>query len=94
MSLDNDQVNDGLAAITRNLHGGFDTLVTKGGITAAGVVLAGVGARVVRVTGPGAEGVSLWRPHTESAAHMRIIVVPGNVGGKDLLLDLVNGVTW
>jgi hypothetical protein len=24
---------------------------------------------------------------------MRIIVVPGNVGGNDLLLDLVNGVT-
>jgi uncharacterized protein YgbK (DUF1537 family) len=86
-------VTDGLAEITRNLHGEFDILMTKGGITAAAVVRGGVGARVARVIGPVAGGVSLWQPHMESAAHMRIIVVPGNVGGNNLLLDLVHGVT-
>jgi uncharacterized protein YgbK (DUF1537 family) len=60
--------------------------VAKGGITSAITARAGLGVGWARVEGPLLPGVSLWTlPDDRSLA-----VVPGNVGGSSLLVELVD----
>jgi uncharacterized protein YgbK (DUF1537 family) len=60
-------------------------VVVKGGITSAVTAREGLGADWARVEGPLLPGVSLWRLPDDRA----LAVVPGNVGGPSLLVDLV-----
>ena len=60
-------------------------VIAKGGITSAVTARDGLGARAARVVGPILTGVALWRLPDGTD----YVVVPGNVGGPDLLVDLV-----
>ena len=72
-----------LAQVAHRVQAGV--VIAKGGITSAVTARAGLGARVARVIGPILTGVSLWRlPEGTS-----YVVVPGNVGGPELLVELV-----
>ena len=62
-----------------------DIVIAKGGITSAITAREGMGAHAARVLGPVAPGVSLWR----LADGRDYVVVPGNVGGPELLVDLL-----
>jgi uncharacterized protein YgbK (DUF1537 family) len=64
-------------------------VVAKGGITAAVTARDGLGARAARVIGPILPGVALWRLLPSETAYL---VVPGNVGGPELLVDVVRAV--
>jgi uncharacterized protein YgbK (DUF1537 family) len=59
--------------------------VAKGGITSAVTARNGLGARSARVIGPILPGVVLWRLPDGTD----YLVVPGNVGGPDLLVEVV-----
>jgi hypothetical protein len=72
-----------LAEIARRVDAGV--VVAKGGITSAVTARDGLGARAARVIGPIATGVVLWR----LPAGVDYVVVPGNVGGPELLADVV-----
>jgi uncharacterized protein YgbK (DUF1537 family) len=72
-----------LAEIARRVDAGV--VVAKGGITSAVTARDGLGARAARVIGPIATGVALWR----LPAGVDYVVVPGNVGGPELLADVV-----
>jgi uncharacterized protein YgbK (DUF1537 family) len=61
-------------------------VIVKGGITSAVMAHDGLGADWARVEGPLLPGVSLWRLPAERA----LAVVPGNVGGPSLLVELVD----
>jgi uncharacterized protein YgbK (DUF1537 family) len=65
-----------------------DVVVAKGGITSAVTAREGLGARTARVVGPIATGVSRWRLPDGPA----YCVVPGNVGGPGLLLEVVGAI--
>lgn len=62
-----------------------DVVIAKGGITSAVTALEGMGAHAARVLGPIKPGVALWR----LADGREYVVVPGNVGGAELLVDLL-----
>ena len=62
-----------------------DVVIAKGGITSAVTAREGMGAHAARVLGPVKPGVSLWR----LADGRDFVVVPGNVGGPELLVELL-----
>jgi hypothetical protein len=75
-----------LAQVARRVQAGV--VIAKGGITSAVTARVGLGARVARVVGPVLTGVSLWR----LPGGTDYVVVPGNVGGPGLLVDLVSAI--
>jgi len=72
-----------LAQVARRVAAGV--VIAKGGITSAVTARDGLGAHSARVVGPIATGVALWRLSTGAD----YAVFPGNVGGPDLLADVV-----
>jgi uncharacterized protein YgbK (DUF1537 family) len=64
---------------------GASVVVAKGGITSAVTARDGLGARSARVIGPIVPGVVLWRLPDGTG----YLVVPGNVGGPELLVEVV-----
>jgi uncharacterized protein YgbK (DUF1537 family) len=80
------RVASALAQVARRVPAGV--VIAKGGITSAVTAREGLGARAARVVGPIATGVVLWRLSTGTD----YVVVPGNVGGPDLLADVVAAV--
>jgi uncharacterized protein YgbK (DUF1537 family) len=77
-----------LAEIVRTIDPRPAVIVSKGGVTSAVVARAGLRAAHARVVGPVAPGVSLWNVASDRGP-ARLIVVPGNVGGPDLLVDVL-----
>src|SRR5262249_21194387 len=61
------------------------TIVSKGGITSAEVARTALGARRAWVRGQVAAGISVW-DHPDGTVQ---IVVPGNVGGRETLADVM-----
>ena len=74
------------AGVARRVRAGV--VIAKGGITSAVTAREGLGARVARVLGPVCPGVARWR----LADGTDYLVVPGNVGDENLLLELVAGI--
>jgi uncharacterized protein YgbK (DUF1537 family) len=62
------------------------TVVSKGGITSAEVAHTALGATRARVRGQLAAGISVWDYATGTIQ----VIVPGNVGGRDTLVDVVS----
>lgn len=83
------RVAAGLAAVVARVEPHPPVIVAKGGITSAVTMREGVGADVADVVGPVLAGVSLWSACWTDGVPLEYLVVPGNVGGDDLLLDLV-----
>jgi len=80
----------GLARIVRGLASRPSVVVAKGGVTSAVTLQEGLGAVEADVVGPIVPGVSLWEATDGRGERLSYIVVPGNVGGDDLLADLVS----
>ncbi len=75
-----------LARVAAHVDAGV--VIAKGGITSAVTAREGLGARAALVLGPLRPGVALWR----LADGRDYVVVPGNVGGPDLLAELVGAI--
>lgn len=88
---DGARVMAALLSAVQDLAAGADTVVTKGGITAAEVIRRGLGARSARVMGPLYVGVPVWELGPGSTVS-RVVIVPGNIGRADLLADVVGRV--
>lgn len=82
-----------MTALTRavaSLADDVDTVVAKGGITSADVARVGLGATTARVLGQILPGISLWRIRRPSGTDITYVVVPGNVGHRDTLHDVLD----
>jgi uncharacterized protein YgbK (DUF1537 family) len=79
----------GVAAVVAAVSPRPAVVVTKGGITSAVVLREGLGAARARVEGPVVDGVALWRLEDGVRAGAACLVVPGNVGDGDLLVQLL-----
>ncbi len=77
------RVASALADVARRVRAGV--VIAKGGITSAVTAREGLLARVARVLGPVCPGVARWRLEDGTD----YLVVPGNVGDENLLLELV-----
>jgi uncharacterized protein YgbK (DUF1537 family) len=73
----------GLAGVAHRV--GASVVVAKGGITSAVTARDGLGARSARVIGPILPGVVRWLLPDGTD----YLVVPGNVGGPDLLVEVL-----
>lgn len=91
-------VMSALVAGARSLvDGDVTTVVTKGGITSADVIGRGLGAHEARVLGQVRPGISVWRVSRSGLAPSRdaiagfldCIIVPGNMGHPEILVDAV-----
>ncbi len=84
-----------MAALTTavgDLQPHVTTVISKGGITSAEVATSGLGARRARVLGQVLPGISVWQMTGRDGRSLRYVVVPGNVGGPDALLDVLDAV--
>jgi uncharacterized protein YgbK (DUF1537 family) len=86
-SLDHgERVNRALMTAAGAVIGTVGTVVSKGGITSAEVARTALGATRARVRGQLAAGISVWDYATGTVQ----VVVPGNVGGRDTLVDVIS----
>jgi uncharacterized protein YgbK (DUF1537 family) len=78
-----------LTTAVRDLLPTVEVVVAKGGITSAEVARAGVGATSAVVLGQVLPGVSVWRMNAIDGREILYVVVPGNVGGPETLVDVL-----
>lgn len=84
-------ISAALVQIVRHLSTRPRYLIAKGGITSSDIATHAFAVQRALVIGQIAPGVPVWRLGSESAAPgLAYIVFPGNVGGPDLLRDLVS----
>ena len=84
-----ERVMSALTIAVRELLPHVEVVIAKGGITSADVARIGLGATSARVLGQVAPGVSVWRLIALDDRELTYIVVPGNVGGPDTLIDVL-----
>lgn len=87
-----EKVMTALTTAVRDLLPRVDVVVAKGGITSAEVARTGVGATSAYVVGQVLPGVSVWRMLAHDGREITYVVVPGNVGGPDTLVDVLSAV--
>jgi len=85
-------IASGLAAILSRLRGRTDIVVSKGGITSAVNIREGLNSGLAEVLGPVRDGISLWSVDTPERKGLPFVVFPGNVGGDDELVDLIDAI--
>ena len=78
-----------LTTAVRELLPQVSVVVAKGGITSAEVARTGIGATSAVVLGQILPGVSVWRMRCHDDREFLYVVVPGNVGGPDTLVDVL-----
>jgi len=68
----------------------LSVVVAKGGITSAEVARAGIGATSALVLGQIRPGVSVWQLEDRNGRDILYVVVPGNVGDHDTLVEILD----
>ncbi|RSM58244.1 hypothetical protein DMB66_30595 [Actinoplanes sp. ATCC 53533] len=81
-------VNQALMKATAEVVELVGTVVCKGGTTSAEVARTALRATRARVRGQLAAGISVW-DHDDATVQ---VVVPGNVGGQDTLVDVISAI--
>ena len=86
------RVSASLVAVVRGLSARPRYLLAKGGITSSDVATEGLGVQRADVLGQVLPGVPVWRLGPEGRhPGMVYIVFPGNVGGPDALVRVLEG---
>jgi uncharacterized protein YgbK (DUF1537 family) len=84
-----EKVMETLIATVSGLLAGADLIISKGGITSSEIASRGIGADRAWVLGQILPGVSLWRMRDRHDRELHYVVVPGNVGNSQTLVDAV-----
>jgi uncharacterized protein YgbK (DUF1537 family) len=87
-----ESVMTALTTAVADLLGDADVVVAKGGITSAEVASSGIGATSALVLGQVLPGVSVWQVTGRDGRDRLYVVVPGNVGGPETLVDVLRAV--
>lgn len=84
-----EKVMETLISTVSGLLAGADLIISKGGITSSEVASRGIGAHRALVLGQILPGVSLWQMRDRHGREVHYVVVPGNVGDQQTLVDAV-----
>lgn len=84
-----EKVMDTLIATVSELLAGADLVISKGGITSSEIASRGIGADRAWVLGQILPGVSVWRMRDRHDRELQYVVVPGNVGDPQTLVEAV-----
>ncbi|GAB3618246.1 four-carbon acid sugar kinase family protein [Okibacterium endophyticum] len=87
-----EKVMAALTTAVRALMPNVSVVVSKGGITSAEVARVGIGATSATVLGQVLPGVSVWRMTAYDSREILYVVVPGNVGGQNTLMTVLEAV--
>lgn len=87
-----ERVMRALSTAVNDVIADVDVLISKGGITSAELARVGVGASRAGVRGQVLPGVSVWDLVAPDGHSVLYIVVPGNVGGPEALVDTLAAV--
>lgn len=87
-----ERVMNALTSIVRASYEAADVVIAKGGITSAEVARVGLGAETAEVLGQVIAGVSAWRLTAADGRSLLYIVVPGNVGSPDAIVEVIHAV--
>lgn len=82
-----------MTALTTAVRGALphvSVVVAKGGITSAEVARTGIGATSALVLGQVRAGVSVWQLEDRDGRDILYVVVPGNVGDDDTLVEILD----
>lgn len=90
---DGELVMRALMTATHVLAPEVGVIISKGGITSAEVAAAGFGVTRAFVRGQVAPGISVWDMDMDGAPKVQI-VVPGNVGEAETLVDVLSSIGW
>lgn len=82
-----EMVMKAIIATVQGVRSLVDVVVAKGGITSAEVARSGIGAKEAWVLGQILPGISAWKLKGASGREYLYIVVPGNVGNRDTLVQ-------
>ena len=83
------RIAEGLARAAGAVRPRPQVVIAKGGITSAVTLRTGFGYDDAEVIGPVIPGISHWRAG-DDASLLDYLVVPGNVGADDVLVELVD----
>lgn len=84
-----EKISNFLSDIVKNIKVAPEFIISKGGITSHVIAERGLKAKKVRVLGQIEPGIPLWELGKESNyPGLMYVVFPGNVGGKDTLLEI------
>ena len=84
------RVMEALTTCVADIVEHVDLVISKGGITSADVARVGIGANSAWVRGQIRPGVSVWKLTDRSDRSLDYVVVPGNVGSTDTLVDIID----
>jgi len=87
-----ERVMTALTTAVRDLLPDVEVVIAKGGITSAEVARTGIGASWADVVGQVLPGVSVWRMLAHDGREIVYVVVPGNVGDPETLVDVLDAV--
>lgn len=87
------QIMNVVVRTVRELTGKFAAVVSKGGITSARVARDALAVPVAYVDGQVLPGIPVWELGYPPAGAVRQVVVPGNVGEPDALVQIVGQLT-
>jgi uncharacterized protein YgbK (DUF1537 family) len=90
---DGELVMRALMTATRSLASDVGAIVSKGGITSAEVAAQGFGVKRATVRGQVAAGISVWDMEVDGRPRVQV-VVPGNVGEAETLVDVLSALGW
>lgn len=85
---DGERVMDALTRAVAAVRDTAGAVIAKGGITSAEVARRGLGGERARVVGQLQAGISLWEIPGAEGRERSYVVVPGNVGGPDTLVQI------
>lgn len=85
-----ERVMTALTDVVQAVLPSVEVVVSKGGITSAEVASTGIGARSAVVLGQVLPGVSVWELEARDGRVLLYVVVPGNVGGPETLVDVLD----
>jgi uncharacterized protein YgbK (DUF1537 family) len=83
------QVMLALTTAVQEVRAAVDVVVAKGGITSADIARHGLGARSAVVRGQVLAGVSVWDLVSADDESKLYVVVPGNVGAADTIVNVL-----
>jgi uncharacterized protein YgbK (DUF1537 family) len=86
-------IMDFLVTLVGGLPVRSSTVITKGGITSARIARDALHAPIADVRGQILPGIPLWTLHLPDGREMEQVVVPGNIGDRNALRDIVEKVS-
>lgn len=88
-----EQIMNTIVGVVGEVQGKFRSLITKGGITSARIPRDALGVRMAEIRGQVLPGIPVWEIDVPSSGTIDQVIIPGNVGQRTAIREVVRGLT-